>query len=254
MHNTEGMEPRPAIKTPEAAQGRADIATRFHECLLEACPGLPMDRVTELERQRLGGLLFAGCGLFVDALVQDLRRSPDLYGDLQGRADFLQARQAEADAWKQVRGALGRLLAMAHDNYLMAQADAIGGSLRVMEQVEVEYNEAVRREAPLEDLEVLDRRHRQIGAARVMLFTYRDACQQERRKAPARPIKEETPQQRRARLHRREQVRVELLREMKGVLDRAYARQIAGEGACAAPIDRSEQEGSLGQKEDADGP
>jgi hypothetical protein len=87
------------------------------------------------DRQRLGGMIFAGCDLYVRGVARGLIERPDLF-DVPGvDGAQLARRQKRARAWFWVHAALTRMAGDARDSYLHEQGLAIADANRVIETV-----------------------------------------------------------------------------------------------------------------------
>lgn len=134
---------------------------------LAAVRGLPWVHVTELERKSMGAAIFRGGAAFVDQVVDGILGRPALYPEVQEAAQRLSARQAEADLWLQLRGAFGRLHALANDAYLLAQSEAIKEGLRLVETMDGERDPARRSGLAAARLVFLGRRGKKTPRARM---------------------------------------------------------------------------------------
>jgi hypothetical protein len=90
------------------------------------------------DRQRLGGMIFAGADVYVRGVARGLRERPDLF-DVPGvDGAALERRQKRARAWFWVRAALLRMAQDAGDSYLYEQGTAIEEANRVIQVVKNE--------------------------------------------------------------------------------------------------------------------
>lgn len=90
------------------------------------------------DRQRLGGLIFAGADIFVRGVAQGLTERPDLF-DVPGvDGQALAHKQKRARAWFFIRAALLRMAQDAGDSYLYEQGTAIEEASRVIQVVKNE--------------------------------------------------------------------------------------------------------------------
>lgn len=124
------------------ATAGADWLRRVLGDISTAVGGVPWVHLTELERKSMGAAIFRGGAAFVDQVVDGILGRPSLYPEAQEEARRLSLRQAEADLWLRLRGAFGRLHALANDAYLVAQSEAIKDGLRLVERIDGERDPA----------------------------------------------------------------------------------------------------------------
>lgn len=110
-----------------------------HSGLRHLFRGLPFQRLTTKERQRLGGQQFRGDTDLTAEVVFGLRRAPELFPDAAGAADAIEGDAALAELWLSVALLLRALYVLAMDGHLYHSAEALTRSRQVLRNVSVGY-------------------------------------------------------------------------------------------------------------------
>lgn len=162
--------------------------------------GMGAAELQPADRQRLGGMIFAGCDIYVRGVAQGLRERPDLF-DVPGvDGEELARRQQRARAWFWVRAALLRMAGDAGDSYLLEQGLAIEEANRVIEAVRNEAEARMLRgeQGPDEQLRLLEQQAALFEALWVM-DRRAEAKQRARRKSGQKVAGAEEQEAKRAR-------------------------------------------------------
>lgn len=207
-----GDDPRDL--SPAQIRLRMERARAFLTTLRSDLAGLPgRPHLTERERVALGAHVFATAPLFTATLIDDMHRRPSIYLDLRVKAEQMSVRSEEAAVWHDLRGTLGALYAIAHDNYLLAQSQATSAGFAILDQIDAEV------QGPAEPSLLSRRRWHGLMTARLILRRQREG--RARRAAKLAPPREPTVRSPGARLRVVD-------------LERVFRRKLAQERARAA--------------------
>lgn len=206
MMSLKGVAIKAAQPDLATVRKRAQAALALCSLIGHNLDAVPDEPLPPGERSSLGGSLFTVGPLFVEFLTEDLLAAPGWYPDLQERATYLAARQAESSAWERLRSLLMFTLDLVSDQYLAAQAECNQEGLAIVKKIEasLQVAEGEERERALDRLYGISR-------AQTLL---REARGQPSRPVRARPVPVDesslTPRQRAARQRRKEQVTARL--------------------------------------------
>jgi hypothetical protein len=123
----------PAAAPPLSIEAACGALRRTVRAL---CP--PAGRLTDAERQRLGGLIFHGATHFVLRVSEILRQQPALSPEpARIHAEGLAGRWSRAIGWATVHGVLAELAELANDCYLREMGGAVEDAQQVMDAYEL---------------------------------------------------------------------------------------------------------------------